>query len=165
MVGLISIVKNRIRRRKAEARLPENKQDEFILAEPVDIKTNIWVELISKINDRINRRRAEARLPKIKSEDLFNLDQTLAIMIALYLRKFIDGISVCGATPSCFCYSEDGREIENGWDIWRDILGKMLYAFEEYPEWSNEETENPEKDSRIREGIALFAKYFGYLNY
>lgn len=123
------------------------------------------VGLITKIKDRIQRRKAEPRLPRIRKEELWNLDETLAKIIALFLRKFIDAISVSGATPACFCYTEDGREIDNGWDTWRDILGKMLYAFEEYPEWNNEDTEDPERDSRIGEGIALFAKYFGYLYY
>lgn len=117
------------------------------------------------IKEKIGRKKAAVKLPEIELEDLWALDYTLANLLTVYLKEFIEVISYSGATPACFCFDEDGNHIDDGWDKWHEVLCKMQYAFEHYEESSTNSELSSQEDEHIQEGIDLFAKYFRLLNY
>lgn len=112
------------------------------------------------------KKKRQSKLPEIMMEDLYNLDTTLAELIAHYLKAFREVVSLSGATPGCFV-NEYG---DSGWDEWSATIDKMTYAFSEYAKHSNN-WEHPLKDlpqeaqDKINEGMHLFIKYFEELNY
>lgn len=105
-------------------------------------------------------------MPEIMMENLYNLDTTLAGLIAHYLEAFREDVSLSGATPGYFV-----REYgDSGWDEWAATIDKMTNAFSEYAKHSNN-MEHPVKDlpqeerEKIKDGMHLFIKYFEHLNY
>lgn len=100
----------------------------------------------------------------IHDYDLWNLDVTLAMIIAEGLSKFIS--SERNGVPSDFA-SEDGQDIYI--DKWNETLEKMRWAFTQIAtgeeelylklDYLNSEIAL-EYNKKIQEGIDLFAKYF-----
>ena len=115
---------------------------------------------------RFKKKKRQSKLPEIMMEDLYNLDTTLAEVIAHYLEAFREVVSLSGATPGYFVQKYG----DSGWDEWAATIDKMTYAFSEYAKHSNNcahpvKNLPQEEQEKIKEGMHLFIKYFDELNY
>jgi hypothetical protein len=115
----------------------------------------------------------------IDGYDVWSMDYTLALIIAPMLRKlkedkqgapFVDDEDVPEELKSTNCPPK-----ENEWDTddnffkrWDYILDEMIFSFESYDK-SPLDDEKYDRDSmkkledRIKNGLRLFAKYYGNL--
>lgn len=83
---------------------------------------------------------------RIDEYDLWNLDQTLALIILPALQKFRENMN--------------GYPTELSEKQWEDIVDKMISSFEDL---LNENVIIMNATPRIQEGLELFGKYYAYL--
>lgn len=90
----------------------------------------------------------------IDDSDVWDMDITLSRIIHPMLVKYKETST---GYPSAFA-SEEFTEEENR-KRWDDVLDTMIYAFKEYPTHQMHLGDDV-KDTKIKAGIDLLAKYF-----
>lgn len=100
-------------------------------------------------------------------QELWNVNATLARLNARYLRAFKRAISISGATPACFSLTDDGEIMKDGFEKWTQTIDKMIFAFDWYAgEYEPKPGDEADKVRiRVKEGLRLFAEYYGDLWY
>lgn len=86
---------------------------------------------------------------EIDNYDLWNLNNTLAIVIAPCLKKFKE-------TTTSY---PDKFDNNGGMTAWCEILDKMIVAFELILS-SDYELNNIDNENKIKEGLRLFSEYY-----
>jgi hypothetical protein len=104
---------------------------------------------------------------RIDSWDCWNLDYTLALIIAPALKKLKE---IQHGFPTEFSEPDIGSDGENyggnggGVEAWNAVLDKMIFAFEQISS-DNDDLEqdwryNEELRQQVQEGLNMFAKYY-----
>lgn len=96
--------------------------------------------------------------------DTWNLDHTLALIIAPALRRFRD---TTHSFPGDF-HRDDDPDGEAGMAAWQETLDKMIAAFEsvsigyDITDPLDADT-HAAREAALQEGLALFARYYSHL--
>lgn len=94
-------------------------------------------------------------------EECWNLDITLSALILPRLVYFKDTTLMI---PNNIYELYEGQE-EEAMLAWKEILNKIIWAFyiilyEEWGTWPNDEINEQERETQVKEGLELFTKYF-----
>ncbi len=129
------------------------------------------------------QKQAEEGYSDIAYKETWNIDETLAPIIAKHLRAFLQAVKTSPYAGVPGILSEK-YGLERSIAEWHSILRKMIYAFEEYRrtpsydldeeddhelseeqiEKENSQAENEkERQRRIKEGRQLFVDYYDWL--
>ena len=94
-------------------------------------------------------------------DDVWSLDERLAGIISKYLHAFLKAEK----GPNGGCPGIIVNQVGEGkaHESWLQMIRKMIYAFDEYQSVPDKFKIEPEKESRIKEGMQLFIDYFKYL--
>lgn len=101
---------------------------------------------------------------ELDPHDTWNLDHTLALIIAPALRRFRD---MTHSFPGDF-HRDDDLEGEAGMAAWQAALDKMIAAFEsvaigyDVTDPANADSHTA-REAALQEGLALFARYYSDL--
>lgn len=111
--------------------------------------------------------------------DTWNVDSTLAVIIAPLLRKFKEAkasapqVENSDVPEHLHSNSENGDDLDPHWFArWSYVLDEMIFAFESYQTNWEDQFWFPERfdregftvyQSRIANGFRLFGKYYGNL--
>ena len=93
--------------------------------------------------------------------DVWSLDERLADIISKHLHAFLKAEK----GPNGGCPGIIVNQVGEGkaHESWLQMIRKMIYAFDEYQSVPDKFNIEPEKETRIKEGMQLFIDYFKYL--
>ena len=93
--------------------------------------------------------------------DVWSLDERLADIISKHLHGFLKAEK--GPNGGCPGIIVNQFGEEKAYEAWLQMIRKMIYAFDEYQSVPDKYNIEPEKETRIKEGMRLFIDYFKYL--